>query len=182
MDTNETLDTHAPPEPAGAPGKRTMRARAPMIAAAILLIVVLVESVLVFRGNAPEHARDDVLGISRRFLVALTTYNQSSLSQQRTEVLSLATGRFRSEFDQLTGSAFSSALQQTKADSRGQIVRLAVGSVTGDNATALGVVDVTVTNKDLKTPRIDRNLIELSLVKTTSGWRVDSVTVLGKVG
>jgi Mce-associated membrane protein len=180
MDTEETVGTPVVANGRAAPGGR----RIP-IGIAILIVVlvaaVVAESILVFRGNGSEHDRAAVQSVSRSFLVLLTTYNQSSLADQRTKVLALATGRFKDEFEQLTGSAFSSALQQTKADSRGQIVRLAVGSVSGDSATALGVVDVTVTNKDLKTPRVDRNLIELSLVRTTKGWRVDSVTVLGKV-
>jgi hypothetical protein len=93
----------------------------------------------------------------------------------------MATGNFRSEFDRLTGAAFANALHETQATSQGKIVNLAVSSVSGDNATVLGVVDVTVSNKDLKTPRIDRQVIQLALVRTSSGWKVDAVTVLGKL-
>jgi hypothetical protein len=53
--------------------------------------------------------------------------------------------------------------------------------VSADRATVLGIVDVTVSNKDLKTPRVDRQVIQISLVRAKSGWKVDGVTVLGKL-
>jgi hypothetical protein len=152
------------------------------IALGVLIIGFLAESVFLFRSNAPEHDRSDVLLFSRRFVTSLTTYDANTFSTFRTTVLGMASGQFRSDFDRLTSNpAFSSALTTTRASSSGKIVNLAVASVTGDNATVLGVVDVTVTNKDLKAPRIDRQVIQMTLVHTSSGWRVDGVTVLGKL-
>jgi hypothetical protein len=151
------------------------------IAFAIALIGLLAVSVFLFRSNAPEHDRSDVLNLSRRFVVSRTTYSEATLPGQRAAVLSIATGNFRSEFDRLTGATFATALHETQATSQGKIVNLAVSSVSGDNATVLGVVDVTVSNKDLKTPRIDRQVVQLALVRTSSGWKVDAVTVLGKL-
>jgi hypothetical protein len=152
------------------------------IALGVLIVGFLAESVFLFRSHAPEHDRTDVLALSRRFVVALTTYEASTLPGQRATVLSMSSGQFRSDFDRLTSNpAFASALTTARASSTGKIVNLAVASVTGDNATVLGVVDVTVTNKDLKAPRIDRQVIQMTLVHTSSGWKVDSVTVLGKL-
>ena len=151
------------------------------IAIAIVLIGFLAVSVFSFRSNAPEHDRNSVLSTSRSFVTSLTTYNESSLASQRTAVLSMSTGTFRADFDRLTGSAFADALHQTQASSQGKIVTLAVSSVSSDNATVLGVIDVTVSNKDLKTPRVDRQVIQIALVRTSSGWKVDAVTVLGKL-
>jgi hypothetical protein len=74
-----------------------------------------------------------------------------------------------------------SALSTTKASSSGKIVNLAVSSVAGDNATVLVVVDVSQTNKDLSTPRVDRQVVQLTLVHSSSGWKVDGVTLLGKL-
>jgi Mce-associated membrane protein len=152
------------------------------IALGVLIIGFLAESVFLFRSHAPERDRTDVLGISRRFVVALTTYDSSTLPGQRTTVLSMSSGQFRSDFDKLTSNpAFASALSTARATSSGKIVNLAVASATDGNATVLGVVDVTVTNKDLKVPRVDRQVIQMTLVHTSSGWKVDSVTVLGKL-
>ena len=152
------------------------------VALGVLIVGFLAESVFLFRTHSPEHDRTDVLSVSRRFVTALTTYDASTLPSQRTTVLSMSSGQFRSDFDRLTSNpAFASALKTANATSAGKIVNLAVASVSGDNATILGVVDVTVTNKDLKSPRIDRQVIQMTLVHTSKGWTVDSVTVLGKL-
>lgn len=152
------------------------------VALGVLIVGFLAESVFLFRTNSPEHDRTDVLSVSRRFVTALTTYDANTLPSQRTTVLSMSSGQFRSDFDRLTSNpAFATALRTANATSAGKIVNLAVASVSGDNATILGVVDVTVTNKDLKSPRIDRQVIQMTLVHTSKGWTVDSVTVLGKL-
>ncbi|HLW17886.1 MAG TPA: hypothetical protein VKV69_11065 [Actinomycetota bacterium] len=152
------------------------------IALGVLIIGFLAESVFLFRSHSPEHDRTDVLALSRRFVVALTTYDATTLPTQRTTVLSMSSGQFRSDFDRLTSNpAFASALTTARATSSGKIVSLAVSSVSSDSATVLGVVDVTVSNKDLKVPRIDRQVVQMTLVHTSSGWKVDGVTVLGKL-
>jgi len=173
-----TTDTPAPPIES-APSRERRLPSVTTLVIAILIALVLAEAVLLFRGNADERARTDAFQTASSFLTALTTYNSSTLDQQRNRVLALATGKFQGEYEQLTGSGFLKTLQDRQADSKGTVVRAAVSSVRGDTATVLAVVETTTTNKDLKAPRVDRNLIELSLVHTASGWRVDSVTILG---
>jgi len=151
------------------------------ISVAVVLVAFLAASVFIFRSNSADHARADVTSVARRFVIALTTYDAASLPTQRQHVLSMATGAFKDEFDKLTGAAFATALSETQATSRGQIETLGVVSVHKDNASVIGIADVTVSNKDLKTPRVDRQVIQLDLVHTSSGWRVDRVTVLGRI-
>ena len=152
------------------------------IALGVLIMGFLAESVFLFRSNGPEHDRSDVTAVARRFVVALTTYDATTLPAERTTVLGMASGQFRSDFDRLTSNpAFAAALSTAKATSSGKIVNLAISSVSGDSATVLGVVDVTVSNKDLKVPRVDRQVIEMTLVHSKSGWKIDSVVVLGKL-
>ena len=151
------------------------------ISIAVALVALLAVSVFVFRSNSSDHDRTSVTSLARRFVVALTTYDATSLPAQRQIVLSMATGAFKDEFDKLTGAAFANALTETQATSRGQVETLGVVSVHGDAATVLGIADVTVSNKDLKTPRVDRQVIQLDLVRSSSGWKVDRVTVLGRL-
>ncbi len=180
MDEEAVTATEQPPVPVDAIPRRSRRAPSvATIVIAILIALVGAEAVLLFRGNADERARTDVFQTSSGFLSALTTYNASSLAAQRARVLSLATGKFRGDYNQLTGSGFLSTLQQTQADQKGTVVRVAVVSVQGDTATVLAVVRTTTTNKTLKAPRVEQNVIELSLVHTSSGWKIDSVNILG---
>jgi Mce-associated membrane protein len=170
------------PEPAVQQAEPSRRFSFPSLRVLVMILLVaavLIESVLLFRGGSDERARTEAFDTSRRFLVRLTTYNSSTLDAQRREVLALATGRFRTEYTQLTGPDFIAALRDRQADSKGIVSRLAVTSLEGDNAGVLAVVEVSVTNKDLPAPNVERNVIELSLVRTGSGWRVDAVSILG---
>jgi Mce-associated membrane protein len=170
------------PEPAVQQVEASRRFSFPSLRVLVMILLVaavLVESVLLFRGGSDERARTEAFDTSRRFLVRLTTYNSSTLDAQRREVLALATGRFRTEYTQLTGPDFIAALRDRQADSKGTVSRLAVTSLEGDNAGVLAVVEVSVTNKDLSAPNVERNVIELSLVRTGSGWRIDAVSILG---
>jgi Mce-associated membrane protein len=181
MDDETVIQAERIPAGPDAPPGRTLWGR-PLhivILVAILVAALLAESVLVFKGDSTERTQNDVLDVSRRFAALLTTYNSSTIERQRTQVLSLATGKFRDQYDELTGSAFQTTLKDRQADSKGAVVRIAVADVEGDNATVLAVVRVTTSNKDLKQPRVDTNLLEVALVKTSSGWRIDNVTILG---
>jgi hypothetical protein len=148
---------------------------------AILIAAVLAESVLLFRGNADERARSDIIQVSQRFLVLLTTYSATTLEQQRPKVLALATGRFPAEYEQIAGAEFLAALKERQAESTGRVLRVAVTDVRGDNASVLALVEVKVTNKELTTPKVEQNVMDLSLVQTRNGWKIDSVSLLGTI-
>lgn len=151
-----------------------------MIVAIVLIVAVLVESVLLFRGNRPEHDRTDALTVSRTFLTNLTTYDSSTLDSQRSKVLALATGGFHDKFDQAAAS-LDASLKKSNATSKGSVVSVAIVSINGDRASVLSLVDVTVTNSSLTQPRLDHDVIQLTLVRTSSGWRVDDVIVPGRI-
>jgi hypothetical protein len=123
-----------------------------------------------------------VLQVSQRFYTLLTTYNADTLARQSEEILKLSTGQFRSEYTTVTGGEFPGRLRETEADSKGRILRIAVTNVEGDDATVLGLVEVTTKNKSTPTPKVVENLIELTLVRTKGGWKVTSVLIHGEVG
>lgn len=146
----------------------------------ILVVIAIATNVLQARWNSDD-GRTEIFQTSQRFLVLLTTYNATTLNEQREQVLAMAVGKFRDDYSTLTDAAFLKALQDRQADSRGRVVKLAVTSIEGDNAEAFALVEVTTKNKDLPTPRIEENAIELSLVKTGGGWRIDAVSILGRL-
>jgi hypothetical protein len=156
------------------------KARPAWIAIALAILIILAESVLLFRANSPEHDRTTVLSIVKRFDVILTTYNATTLNDQRTKVLAMTTGLFHDQYDRLTipGGAFAAATSSSKASSQGSVVSLGIESLSGDKAKSLSVVDVTTSNKDRTTPQVTRQVLEIELVRTAHGWLVDSVTLL----
>jgi len=164
------------PPPAGTRGRRPS---ATTVAIVLLVIAVLVESVFLFRGNSDERNRTAVLDTARRFVVQLTTYQSSTFERWRRDVLALATGKFHDDYGQLTGADFQKTLLDRQAVSSGTVFRISIAGVGQDSATVIALVDVSTSNKDLKTPRVERNAIELSLVKTSAGWRIVDTSVLG---
>ena len=187
MDDETVVVEHGSSEatqpPPAAPPKRALFSRvSPVtILLCILLAAVLAESVLLFRGNADARTRAEVLQTSSHFLGLVTTYNATNLDAQRAAVLRMATGKARSDYDQVTGAGLLSVLKDRQASSSGKVVRVSVETVGGDSATTLNLVTVTVTNKDIKTPHVEQDLIELSLVHTSAGWKIDAITILGQV-
>jgi hypothetical protein len=147
----------------------------------IVIAVLLALSTQVLISRIGTDQRTEVFQSSQRFLVLLTTYNGATLNEQRDEVLGMAVGKFREDYSTLTDAAFLKALQDRQADSKGRVLKLAVTSLEGDNAEAFALVEVTTKNKDLPTPRVENNLIELSLVRASGGWRIAAVTILGTV-
>jgi Mce-associated membrane protein len=174
-----TIETGAPLTSGAQPPATGRRPSVVAVVIAILVALVLAEAVLLFRGNGDERARTDVLQTSSRLLAALTTYNASTIAQQRTRVLALATGKFRQDYEQVTSPSLFDTLRKTQAELKGTILRVAVASVEGDSATVLALVRTSTTNKDLKAPRVEVNVFELSLVHTRNGWRIDNVQILG---
>lgn len=181
MSTDEFVlpEVEAPPARRRLPLPRSPQA----LAIVILLALVLAEGVLLLRASDGDSAtRSDVIRTSQRFLTLLTTYNADTLASQREAVLGLAAGRFRTEYTTLTGPEFQAALRERQADSKGKVDKIAVTSLAGDDATVLATVEVSTTNKDLPDPRVERNLIEVSLVRSGGSWRIDAVTILGTLG
>lgn len=176
--TTTTVSTEQP-APADPPPRASAKRSIASLLLAILLALTLAESVLLFRGNNGDRSRTEVLSTATSFLTALTTYTSSTIEAQKARVLSLAAGKFRQQYQDVTSDAFIKTLADTKADQRGQVIRAAVGNVQDDSATVLALIRTTTTNKDLKAPRTEQSVIELSLVHTKNGWKVDNVTIIG---
>lgn len=174
---NTEIEVTAPEGGSQKPQRRVLGTTILYAAVGILALMVVFLSFLLYRANNDDRERTKVLDVSRQFLVDLTTYSQSTIQEQRKKVLALATGRFSTEYDQTTREEFEKALRESNAESSGKVISVAVTSLEKDRATVFAIVEVSVTNKDLPAPRVDRNLIELSLVHTSSGWRVDGVTL-----
>jgi len=151
------------------------------ILVAILVAAVLAEAVLLFRTNSDSATRADVLQVSTGFLSLAMTYNPSTLDRQRADLLAMTTGRFHGDIQQVIGSEFQSTTRASQVNSKGTVTKAAVTSLNGDTATTLCLLQFTTTNKDRTTPRVEEDLVELSLVHTSSGWKIDAATILGTV-
>ena len=70
------------------------------------------------------------------------------------------------------------ALQQAQAKSVGRIRSLFVQSLSGGSAAVFGVVDEAVSNSAQPAPRTEIIRIDVEMIETTQGWKVNRVNIL----
>jgi hypothetical protein len=67
---------------------------------------------------------------------------------------------------------------RAQAESRGQVQSVFVESLSGSSASVFGVVNESVTNSATTTPSTEVIRIEIEMIDTNSGWKVDRVDIL----
>jgi Mce-associated membrane protein len=146
--------------------------------AAIVLAVVaaVLGAVLWARGPSAADRRAEVVAVSERFAVALTSYDHRRLERDFARVRSMSLAGFRDEYDSLLGGQSAEALRASEAVSKATVeTGPLVASMTDDEARTFTVVVQTVTNKENPEGQRVRTRVELYLVKTVAGWKIDRV-------
>ncbi len=136
-----------------------------------------------WRGEANEEARRNEVGVAATgFLVALTNYSGETIDQDVSEIQAFAVGDFAEQVQTFFNPRAKQALARAQARSIGRVQRLYVQSVSGDSASVFGVVNETVTNRVQRTPRQEVLRIEIDMIETTGGWKVNRVNILQSPG
>jgi len=124
-------------------------------------------------------AREELLQTAGDFTRELTTYSAATVDKDVKEVLSLSTGNFSKEYTEaLGGDEFRKALTDTQASSRGKLIHAVIQNLDEEEAEVFVTFDQTVMNKDQKDPKTERRRMELLLIHTSKGWKVDKVTLV----
>ncbi len=127
--------------------------------------------------HAVEAARTEATAQARIAAVALTSYDYKSLDDDFDAVRRLATDPFASQFDKAS-ETLTDVLEKYQGTAKGKVVRAAVSSADEDRVEVLLFVDQTVTSSMQQRPRVDRNRIAMTLVRTDDGWRVSEADLL----
>jgi Mce-associated membrane protein len=131
----------------------------------------------VFAGRLQGERRDrgEVKRVAAAMVTALTTYDYARLDDSRRQVLELATGRFRDEYDR--GAApLRQVLAQTQARSTGRVTKVYLGQIADGGAEALVSADQVVTGVGGSRP-VTGELLSLTLVHAGGRWRVDGLAL-----
>lgn len=175
----EATQEPAPDEEAPKPVSRTA-----FRAAVVLAIVFFVGTVVAVIFAAQQHrelqrskdARAGVEQIASRMTSALLTYDYRDLDKTKKAVLALASGKFRTDYDQNFGG-LSSLFTTTKGQSTATVKDVFVSGIENNTATAIVVFDERTQGTSGQHLNTDLYL-RLSLVKVNGQWRVDDVTNL----
>lgn len=131
------------------------------------------------RENA---AREEVAEVAERFTQNLITFDYRTIDADIERIREDATGSFQGELDvAFRGDieAFREALREARAESSGSVLGSIVQSLEADTAGVLVVADQRIQNEETPEPRTIPRRIELTLVETSEGWKVDRVEASG---
>jgi len=194
----ESVASQPPPEPSpqepaveaeaaeGEEGKEAKSgpSRTAFRAAVVLAVVFFIGTVVAVLFAAQQHrelqhskdTRAGVEQVASRMTSALLTYDYRNLDKTKQAVLGLATGKFRTDYDQNFGG-LASLFTTTKGQSTATVKDVFVSGVDHDTATAIVVFDERTQGTSGQHLNVDLYL-RLSLVKVKGRWRVDDVTNL----
>lgn len=167
-----------PPSP-----RRVLRSPAfPWALAAAAVAVAVAFGALWWGERAKEARAAEVRETGRRFASALTTFSADTIERDVAEIRSYAVGRFADEVEQTFDEARIEAIRASEARSVGRVRTVFVQELGEDAATVFAVVDETVVNAEATAPRIDVLRMEIGLLETDEGWRVERVEILQTPG
>jgi hypothetical protein len=138
-------------------------------------------TLIAVRGPGSAHRRSEALDLSGRFALALGSYDYHHLPQDVAAVEALSTAAFRHRYSsELATQAFQQTLVASQTVARASVViGPFVAAVNGRQADTVVVISQTITGKETPTPLVRRSRVELDLVHTTAGWRVDQADITG---
>ena len=129
-----------------------------------------------------ENEQEEVLETATAFIEALTNFSADTIDEDAERIKSFAVGDFEEEVDTFFGPRAVEAIKQAEATSVGEIQELFIQSIDEDEASVFAVVSETITNASTTEPRTDTLRLEVGLIKTGSGWKVNDVEVFQSPG
>jgi lipopolysaccharide export LptBFGC system permease protein LptF len=175
---------------AGAPKRKLL---VPLLIGGLVFAVALATTFAVLWAQSRDTTADEVeafLGAEEAVVAdratelidLLMNYDSTNLEDVSAEVLTLSTGDFAEDYEDILAGGLSSALEQSTASSRGQILDGPdVFFESPSEATALLRVEQTTQSNDNPGGQSFTYVMQLSLVDTTSeGWKADRVEILSQ--
>lgn len=130
------------------------------------------------RAAAQAASQEDITTAATRFTGNLVTFDYRTLDADIQRIQRDATGNFRNQFHTALGgdlNVFRRAIQNSRAQSTGDVKGTSLSSRDDNTATVLVFVSQTIRNRTNPAPRTELRLLELTLVNTPQGWKVDNV-------
>jgi hypothetical protein len=147
------------------------------------LLVLAVAAAILFAflwqgAQSHERRRAEVASAATSFLLALTNFSGATIETDIAEIRRYAVGDFADQVETFFDPQAVQALRTAQARSVGRVRSLFVQSLSGGSATVFGVVDEAVSNTGQPAPRTELIRIDIELIETTEGWKVNRVNIL----
>jgi Mce-associated membrane protein len=183
-DGDVLLDDGATQEPSdGAPaGGRRDRLRLALLASAVGLVLLLVAALYLgfqLRSQAQdEAARRDALAAARQSALNLTSIDKDNFADDVASVIDGATGEFRSDFA-ARADDLERLLTENEVVADGEVLEAGIVRSDRRSATALVVVDSTVSNTQTPDGRVNSYRMKLELEKVGDRWLTSVLEFVG---
>ncbi|MFD9961568.1 hypothetical protein [Amycolatopsis sp. NPDC058986] len=130
-----------------------------------------------YRHGELETARADATTAAGKFALDLTTYDYTKIDQNFKTVAANSTPGFSQQYQTIT-SNLTGVLTQYKAVSQSKLVQSGVVDASTGRAVLLLAVDQTITNTNSPQPRVERNRMQLTVLKQDGQWRLDDIRMV----
>ena len=145
-------------------------------AAAVTFLILWQEA------EAEGSENEEVVTAASDFVEALTNFSADTIDDDAERIRSFAVGDFEEEVDTFFGDRAIAAIKEADATSSGEIEEIFIQSLDEEEASIFAVVTETITNAATTEPRTDTLRLEVGMIKTGSGWKVQSVEVFQSPG
>jgi len=173
-DTESTVDLDESTE-----DKR--RPRALTIVLAVVIVVLLALSGFLgwtfLERRQADSARAAAVDAGTKYATDLASYDFTNLAGNFTTVTANSTEKFAQQYKQVSDN-LTQLIVQMKATSKGSVTQLGVVESDADSAVLVLFLDQAITNTNSPQPRVDRNRMRLSLLKSGDRWLIDDVQLL----
>ena len=156
---------------------RRQRRRRLLLALALIASIVIagltaLTAVLAVKLSDRNHQNDlrsSATSAARQFAIDFSTYDYRHLDQDFAKVSAHLAPSFREQYASTT-SSLKSVVVQYRGVATASVQGLGVTSVSSTKAVVVVFLDQQVTNSATKTPRIDRNRLEVTLQRSKGQW------------
>ncbi len=130
--------------------------------------------------SAEEGEAEDV---AREVATLLLNYDGSNIEQRAEEVLPLATGAFREQYETIVGEGIGKALEEAEASSEGEILSgPSISFTSPSEAVALMDTRQTTRTRDEPDGRTFDYVWKLTLLKVEGqGWKANRLEILSQI-
>jgi len=158
---------------------------------ALLAVAVAVGFALLWRGEQPTEAaevaaylRAEAGAVSDAATAVITTlmnYDAANVAAVSEDLLPLATGQFRQDYEELLTQGLGDAIAESGATSEGRITAGPdVSFVSATKAYAMATVAQEITAPDAPQGRTNLYLMRLTFVDEGGTWKADELDVLSQ--
>jgi Mce-associated membrane protein len=124
--------------------------------------------------NSENQLRSSATNAARQYALDFSTYDYRHLDQDFAKVSAHLAPSFRQQYASTTAS-LKSIVVQYRGVATASVQGVGVSSVSSKKAVVLVFLDQQVTNSTTKTPRIDRNRLEVTLQRSGGQWQLSDL-------